>query len=67
MTTAEITALGPCPACGHLRHVFALCGCGHSVIVHLLGSSKGATVRTGCTHGDPAGQCRCKRFTEVSA
>jgi hypothetical protein len=66
VTTTEITAaLGPCPACGHLRHVFPVCGCGHSVIVHLLGTSKGATVRTSCTHGGPDGQCTCKRSKAV--
>jgi hypothetical protein len=66
MTTAGLTALGPCPACGHLRHLVAGCTCGHTILVHLLGTSKGATVRTGCTHSDAGGQCRCKRFAEVA-
>jgi hypothetical protein len=66
MTTAEVTALGACPACGHLRHVIAICRCQHSMLVHQLGTSKGATVRTDCTHGGPDGQCTCKRYKAVA-
>jgi hypothetical protein len=67
MTTVdEVTALGACPGCAQLRHVIAMCSCRHSILVHQLGTSKGATVRTGCTHGAPDGQCKCKRFKAVA-
>lgn len=64
MTTVEMTHLSDCPTCGRPRWVEATCRCGHGVLVHDFGTSKGATVRTGCTHSTAAGPCSCRRFEE---
>lgn len=61
MTAVEMTALGDCPTCGRPRWVEATCRCGHMVLVHDYGTSKGVTVRRACTHHG----CPCKRFEEA--
>jgi len=66
-TMTELTALGDCPTCGRPRWVEATCRCGHMVLVHDFGTSKGATVRTKCTVTDATGPCPCERFTEEAS
>ena len=67
MTTVELTALGDCPTCGRPRWVEAMCVCGHGVVAHDFGTSKGATYRRECTHATTvSGPCGCKRFEEVA-
>lgn len=66
MTVVEMTHLADCPTCGRPRWVEAKCICGHVVMVHDFGTSKGATVRTECLHATASGPCGCKGFEEVA-
>ena len=57
----ELTRLADCPTCGRPRWVSALCGCGHRVVFHQLGVSKGEPVRTECLTGG----CDCRLYSEA--